>query len=334
MGADGDKPLGGYAVRELLGHKRRVTTLAWSGNGKKLATGSGDQSVRIWSIEPHCQVSRPERSEQELKGHTATVSCLAWKPGNSADTLVSGSATTSSSKSSSADNSIRQWDVRSGKCTSVINTSAGNIAAAWCPDGSSYAVLNQDNVLSIIDARKAKVVKSHKFPAEIYDVHWGPTPSHLMVASEKGCVDVLSLPTMDVLWSLRGHAAQCFSLAMSRSQKYIVSGGADAAVALWDLDNQVCVRTWAHMDHPVRGLSWSPDGRFIAYSTDQGELEVLSSVTGERLQELRLRGGFTDYIAWNPVYNVLAYCDEMLDPNSRDRSMVGAVGIFAPPKSS
>lgn len=42
----------------------------------------------------------------------------------------------------------------------------------------------------------------------------------------------------------------------------------------------------------------------------QGELEVLSTQTGERLAELRLRTLFSDYVEWNPVHPVLAYCDE------------------------
>jgi hypothetical protein len=43
------------------------------------------------------------------------------------------------------------------------------------------------------------------------------------------------------------------------------------------------------MDYPVRSLSMSADGQYLAYATENKELEVLSTTTGERLQELRLR---------------------------------------------
>lgn len=47
------------------------------------------------------------------------------------------------------------------------NTSSG-LFVTWCPDGSSYAVMNSDNTLSVIDVRKAgKIVRSHKFPVEV-----------------------------------------------------------------------------------------------------------------------------------------------------------------------
>lgn len=46
------------------------------------------------------------------------------------------------------------------------------------------------------------------------------------------------------------------------------------------------------------------------------------------------RTQFSDSVAWNPVHNVLAYCDEVQDPTSRDRSMVGVISVFAGPKHS
>lgn len=61
----------------------------------------------------------------------------------------------------------RLWDVRTSKCVAVTNTNSG-LYVTWCPDGSSYAVMNSDNVLSVMDVRKAgKIVRSHKFPMEV-----------------------------------------------------------------------------------------------------------------------------------------------------------------------
>jgi hypothetical protein len=43
------------------------------------------------------------------------------------------------------------------------------------------------------------------------------------------------------------------------------------------------------MEHPVRSLSMSNDGKYVVYATELGELEVLSAGSGERLAELRIR---------------------------------------------
>ncbi len=97
------------------------------------------------------------------------------------------------------------------------------------------------------------------------------------------------------------------------ANRFMASGGSDGLVALWDLADGTCARTWSHMDHPIRSISLSADGAFLAYATESKELEVcgrtavavavehytqdttsicsqiLSVATGERLQDLKLR---------------------------------------------
>ena len=46
-----DLPFARHAVKDLVAHRRKVYCLDWSCNGKKLATGSNDQTVRVWSVD-------------------------------------------------------------------------------------------------------------------------------------------------------------------------------------------------------------------------------------------------------------------------------------------
>lgn len=46
-----DLPFARHAVKDLVAHRRKVYCLDWNCGGKKLATGSNDQSVRVWSID-------------------------------------------------------------------------------------------------------------------------------------------------------------------------------------------------------------------------------------------------------------------------------------------
>ena len=97
--------------------------------------GSSDTAIRIWLVDPHSAVAKPERAESELKGHSDYVTALQWKPTNS-DVLAS-------TASSDKDKSVRFWDVRTSKCTSVLNmSSGGNVSLAWAPDGNQLAVAN------------------------------------------------------------------------------------------------------------------------------------------------------------------------------------------------
>ena len=66
---------GGRETNEYHGHKKKVHSLAWNCVGEKLASGSVDQSVRIWAID---QAGRS--TGKELKGHQDSVDQLRWDP--------------------------------------------------------------------------------------------------------------------------------------------------------------------------------------------------------------------------------------------------------------
>lgn len=137
-------------TKEILGHKREVHTLAWNSTGKKLASGSVDQIVRIWTI------GHSSKDLVELKGHTGSVHQLCWDPIHP-ETLATASA----------DKTVKIWDIRSGKCTRTIKTNGANINIAWSPDGSSIAVGNKLDVLNLIDAKTFKIIKTMKFQFEV-----------------------------------------------------------------------------------------------------------------------------------------------------------------------
>ncbi len=78
---------------ELSGHTNAVSSVAFSPDGKTLASGSRDSTIRLWDIASGNQKGQP------LTGHTDSVYSVAWSPDGK--TLASGSW----------DKTIRLWDV-------------------------------------------------------------------------------------------------------------------------------------------------------------------------------------------------------------------------------
>ncbi|MFN8376668.1 MAG: protein kinase [Anaerolineae bacterium] len=107
----------------LTGHSERINALAFSADGTLLASGSGDNSVRIWDVATGQQVG------EALSGHSESVSGVAFSPDG---TLLA---------SSSRDGTIRLWDVATHELSGqVLNPNAGRLTdVAFSADGSTLA---------------------------------------------------------------------------------------------------------------------------------------------------------------------------------------------------
>ena len=162
---------------EHRSHRKRVHALAWSCTGDKLASGSVDQSIRVWSFA--AGAANGAAAEMELTGHQESVDQLRWDPKNP-DVL--GTA--------SIDKTVRIWDVRSGKCAHAIETKGENINIRWSPDGQYVGVGDREDNISFIDMRKCKLLKNIKFAVEVNEMAWDSTSTYLFLTTGSGTVEV------------------------------------------------------------------------------------------------------------------------------------------------
>jgi THO complex subunit 3 len=190
--------LRGQCVREFQKHKKVVHAVAWNSNGTRLASGSVDSTAIVWT--GLADESGGNVGHVELRGHQEGVDQLCWDPQHP-DRLATASG----------DKTVRLWDVRTGRCTNVIETRGENINIAWSPD-HHIAVGNKDDDVSIIDVRKGKMLKTTRLPYEVNEMSWSLDGSLFFLTTGMGTIEVLRYADF-----LRGGKAESFrSLSVSR----------------------------------------------------------------------------------------------------------------------
>jgi WD40 repeat protein len=149
-------------VQTLAGHSDRVFGLAFSPDGRLLASGSGmgpsdvsDFVVKVWDITSGSEV-------HTLKGHRGDVHAVAFSPDG---TLVA---------SASTDYTVRVWDVRSGALVHTLRHENGLYGVAFSPDGTLLAAAGCDRTVKLWDVANGRLLRSLPHADEVMTVAFSP----------------------------------------------------------------------------------------------------------------------------------------------------------------
>ncbi|EJD53982.1 WD40 repeat-like protein [Auricularia subglabra TFB-10046 SS5] len=304
-----------------LSTKDAVLAVAWSCDGKYLASCGYERSVRVWQPERSLEV----RSTTTLSGaHGNHVECISWDPTHP-EILCSASR---------KDMKVAFWDVRQPKPIQNFALTRRPLNIQFCPTGKRVLVLDDDDRLSFIKlgettSPEGKPLWSYNEPARpapgsiiAMSAVWAHTGSAIFTGGTDGSIRVIEYPSLEVLDKITAHVGHCYALALDPRGKYLATGGADSIVSLIDLEQWLPVRAFSSTETTVNALSFSHDGEYLAIAGDHPYVELVASETGQVMHRVP---GITaaQSVAWHPSKHVLAYCGE----HSPDPKM-GWISVF------
>jgi WD40 repeat protein len=290
-------------------HTGALSSLAFSPDGKFLASGSNDKSIILWDV------AERQPTGQSLIGHKAPVLGLAFSPDG--QRLASASA----------DNTILLWDLTTHQPHGLPLTGHTDpvLSLAFSENGQFLVSGSADGTVILWNLAKDRpILAGQKGP--VSNVAFSPNGKWLASSScgdfkeySNNCTKgeirlwdvasgqlagVLPPPNMD-----RGHTDWVNTVAFSPNSKFLASGGADNKIFLWDPEERKPIKEFLS-GHTKRiySVAFSQDGDILASGSEDGTIRLWDVATGVERAPLPSadHGGSVYTVAFNSDKKTLA----------------------------
>jgi hypothetical protein len=283
----------------LTGHKGPVAAVAINSDGRLLASGSKDQTVKLWDLTTGQLI-------RTLGGHSRTIRSVAFTPDG--QLLAAGDRA----------GEVKIWNIHTGELIGTLKQRGAIFTVAISPDGQLVASAGEDKGIRLWELQSVEHIRTLRSDTEdINALVFTPDGQTLISGSGVGMIRLWNIATGDLRRSFpRLPAVFCFALsvdgqlvaiggkgkkinlrdawtgevlghledtgrmpyvytvAISPDKQLLASGGEAATVQLWDLQTkELIARLPGHSDF-VFSIAFSPDGRLLASGSGDATIRI------------------------------------------------------------
>ncbi len=274
------------------GHFFAVNSVAWSPDGKRIASASDDGTVQVWDALTGGHVF-------PYRGHTLAVYAVAWSPDGKRIA------------SASDDETVQVWDAATGHRILNYRRHAGPVlAVAWSPDEKRIASASADGTVQVWDAATGhRILTYRRHAGPVLAVAWSPDGTQLASAGRDETVQQWDATTGDNIHSYTGHTSGVKAVAWSPDGIYIASASLDGTIRVWDAATGHHILTYRRHTGSVNAVAWSPNGKRIASASDDGTVQVWDALTGSNVYTYPADHNLDTVrtsVAWSPNGKLIA----------------------------
>jgi WD40 repeat protein len=299
-----------------------VHEVAYSPDGKTLASGNGDHTLRLWD-------AATGREIRKLVGHGGPVYSVAFSPDGKV--LASGSqdgalrlwdATTGKGiqtlqghgevytirfssdgktlASGNGDHTLRLWDAATGKEIRKLVGHGGPVySVAFSPDGKVLASGSQDGTLRLWDATTGDEIRKFEGRRSLSSFSFSPDGS-LLVWGDDYVLRLCRVDSGEEIRMFEGHVRRITLVVSSPGGKLLASASEDHTLRLWNPQSGQAIHKLEGHESPVTSAAFSPDGKLLVSGSEDHTLRLWDSATGREIRRFAGHQGIICSVALSP----------------------------------
>ena len=246
-----------------------VNSVDYSQNGKFLASGSDDGTIKIWEV-PSGKLLHT------LSAHLNGVNSVCFSPDGKL--LASGGN----------DSTIKIWDITNFDVLSTLTIHNDEVqSVVFSPDGKHLTSGSLDKTIKVCDVATftdIRTITTEDFSSR--NIVFSPDGNLLASGSTNKTIKIWRFSDGSLIHSMTGHSDIVNCVAFSHDGTFIASGSNDKTIKLWDVLSGIEIKTLAWHGGEVFSVAFSPDGNSVASAGRGNRIRIWDLISGNLVKIL------------------------------------------------